>query len=550
MRRSTLSPGFWRRFAIAALLGVAVEFGVHLAGHKAHLAPVVALENWGTDVMTRLTGTACGFLGTRETDRGFLVRAMDLLLRCTGGKVAVATPLLVEIDDAAWRDPAWAGGEPERAPKDLLAEVVHRSFDLGARIVVLDVLIEPGHSDAAPDAFANRIGKLIGTYDRHLVLVRSERSPLPEHTGAFIGQLRAVPVVDELASASLGRIVLAAPYFQVSADRITRDWELFRVTCSPAGRVHVVPSVQLVVAADYVQRLQAASAPVNAVSPEPYANRPCPVQPESRNVTLSPQALAVSRCLTLRAEHGSTSREAQPACTGMESLCDGSDGSLKTLCEAWKRPGPLGNARDVYWQEVLDGLQYGKDHGLELPEKLPASGDIGNRIIFRLPADLVDRISVLDVGVPGSQRPAYLERLFKDRIVVVGQTHAESADFFDTPVGRMPGALLLVNAIDSMNRHGVARAIPTTLELGVVALLIFIVAYCFTRWSSPIGTFTATLAIIVVAGFASFALWAQGGWLNFVAPLIGIQVHSWLASYEERRELNHLKRITGGRHGR
>ena len=54
-----------------------------------------------------------------------------------------------------------------------------------------------------------------------------------------------------------GRIVLAAPYFRYSPDRVLRDWELFQTFCErhvstagqDAGHIRVVPAVQLVVAA-------------------------------------------------------------------------------------------------------------------------------------------------------------------------------------------------------------------------------------------------------------------------------------------------------------
>jgi CHASE2 domain-containing protein len=320
------------------------------------------------------------------------------------------------------------------------------------------------------------------------------------------------------------------------------------------GRVRIVPSVQLVVAADRVHRAQPTKdkKPLMAVADRVARPRatderpmmltaeaegsPCMPLPRSRDVTGSTQALEIQRCLTALIERGMQSDAAQKACTHIEQICKSADGENERLCKARQV-----DVRGTYWNRVKGALSYGEN----LPD-LPPSGSTGNRIIFRLPADAVDRISVLDVGVPGSARPVHLERMFQDRIVIVGQTYAESADFFDTPVGRMPGAILLINAIDSMNRHGVARSMPGWVAVPAVTLFIAVVAYCFARWNSATGTFMATLVIILLAGLASFAFWARGGWLNFVAPLIGIQVHSWWARYEERRELEHVIARVGG----
>ncbi len=132
---------------------------------------------------------------------------------------------------------------------------------------------------------------------------------------------------------------------------------------------------------------------------------------------------------------------------------------------------------------------------------------------------------------------------FEGRTIVIGQTYHETGDFFNTPVGRMPGAVLLMNAIDSMAKHQLMKPPSGFLTFSVAFVLIVFVGFLFARWDSSIGAVFAVVVVVLTAGVASFFFFAHGVWFDFAAPIIGIQLHRQFAAWEERSALKKLKQL-------
>ena len=176
---------------------------------------------------------------------------------------------------------------------------------------------------------------------------------------------------------------------------------------------------------------------------------------------------------------------------------------------------------------------------------LPHDGGLGNRIVFRYPPDGqgTTNQSALPFLLADDATLQPYAQAFNGRIVVVGQTFSETRDFFDTPLGNMSGAMVLVNAIDSMAKHRLMQPPSSLLTYFVSFALILIVGCLFAKWDSMTGTTLATIAVIVTAGVASFFLFAHGVWLDFAAPIIGIQIHRRWAAFEEKIERRHHKKL-------
>ena len=86
-------------------------------------------------------------------------------------------------------------------------------------------------------------------------------------------------------------------------------------------------------------------------------------------------------------------------------------------------------------------------------------------------------------------------------------------------------------------------ATPGALEFwGLALLLIVVVGYVFARWNSATATLLGSLLVLLIAGLYSFLRFRDGVWLDFAAPLIGIQLHSWWAGFEERQHMAQLAR--------
>jgi hypothetical protein len=207
------------------------------------------------------------FMGAVET------AALDRVMRINAildppprGVIAPPQQTFIDIDEATWRDPSWGGGEPYRAPRAQLLAVAAKAFDQGAAQVVLDIAVEGGTvrpAEAADDElFANGLksmldSKVIGPRQL-LVLVRSMRSPLNgPGASAYLDELRDSPAIDALLAQGDPRLVLAAPYFTYSDDRVLRNWKLFSVACQRGAEgappvTRILPSVQLVVLANRI----------------------------------------------------------------------------------------------------------------------------------------------------------------------------------------------------------------------------------------------------------------------------------------------------------
>jgi CHASE2 domain-containing sensor protein len=130
-------------------------------------------------------------------------------------------------------------------------------------------------------------------------------------------------------------------------------------------------------------------------------------------------------------------------------------------------------------------------------------------------------------------------------LVVIGASHAEGRDLYDTPLGLMPGALIVANAVLSLDSHGELRGpgLPTT--LAVETLLIVALSLLFARF----GGFWAGLGggALVLFGLLPLSLWliADGWWLNYAIPLLAIQAYQMVDQLREilaarrRRTSNH-----------
>ena len=201
-----------------------------------------------------------------------------------------------------------------------------------------------------------------------------------------------------------------------------------------------------------------------------------------------------------------------------------------------------------YWRSVQQSFERAKsDPPLA---NLPYDGGLGNRVVFRYPpaGQGMTNQSALPFLLADEATLAPYAAAIRGRIVVIGQTFDETRDFFDTPLGRMPGAMVLVNAIDSMGKHRLMQPPSNALTYGVALALIVLVGYLFAKWDSTIGTTLATAAVVLTAGAASFFLFAHGVWLDFAAPIVGIQIHRWWAAFEERVELRNLKKLSHNQH--
>ena len=168
--------------------------------------------------------------------------------------------------------------------------------------------------------------------------------------------------------------------------------------------------------------------------------------------------------------------------------------------------------------------------------QLGQDAGIGERIIYTVswnPGQVPDLLSVPARLVTESTAPLSSEAV-AGRVVVIGASYADSGDLHQTPLGLMPGALIIVNATKSLASFGQIAEPPTVVRWAVELVLIVGTALAFSRLGSVLGTLTSTIAIVALLVPLSFYFFKFGVWVDFAVPLLAMSLHLILESFEKK----------------
>lgn len=130
-----------------------------------------------------------------------------------------------------------------------------------------------------------------------------------------------------------------------------------------------------------------------------------------------------------------------------------------------------------------------------------------------------------------SSQPLSSEAL-AGRIVVIGSSHAESRDWYATPLGQLPGFMIIVNSMASLRSHGQLGESHGPLRWTVTLLLMLVGSVAYARYHPLMATFLLTPLIYVAVAPISFYLFGTAVWLDFTAPVLGMQLHELIAGAE------------------
>lgn len=144
-------------------------------------------------------------------------------------------------------------------------------------------------------------------------------------------------------------------------------------------------------------------------------------------------------------------------------------------------------------------------------------------------APVLSRVPALDL--------AQLDRRFLDnRIVVLGGTYRETRDWHMTPLGEMPGAMIVVNAIDSLGANGQLHTPHPLLKIAIVILLVLLMTFTFAALKNSFSAYLVASALILVLLMPLSFWWFRSGvWLDFAVPLLAVQLHEFVAEIENIR---------------
>ncbi|OQW90484.1 MAG: hypothetical protein BWK79_19745, partial [Beggiatoa sp. IS2] len=167
--------------------------------------------------------------------------------------------------------------------------------------------------------------------------------------------------------------------------------------------------------------------------------------------------------------------------------------------------------------------------------------DLSQRILYALLPSSEHLPYPLATGPDKTQRPlltnypAYQlidhpedvdKNALKHSITIIGSSYLENNDLYTTPLGTMPGVVIIVNAIHSLQQYGLLHkpAWYIAVAIEIISLIIMSIAFTYFK-KSFYGMLFSSLFIIIIIIPLSFWLFKYGAWLDFVIPLIAIQVH-------------------------
>jgi CHASE2 domain-containing sensor protein len=193
-----------------------------------------------------------------------------------------------------------------------------------------------------------------------------------------------------------------------------------------------------------------------------------------------------------------------------------------------------------------------KRHPKRTIETLSLSGDrLARRIVYTIPWQerandasgktiptvmtfegkerlLISQVSARNVeNVDGEYGSADLQ----DRVVFIGVSFSDSRDVYLSPLGEMPGVLVLINALHSLLQHGEIQEINLEIKLLINVLLIALLSIAFSIWGSFWGKISAGFFVIILLVPLSVAMFGFGFWLDFALPLLTVQIYQIVAEW-------------------
>lgn len=392
---------------------------------------------------------------------------------------------IFDVDDETWRDPLWEGGETDVAPRAPVAKLIDLALREGAENVVVDIVIE-GAGKAQDLPFVTAMAALQQRMrpGQTVLFARSVRNPICAQEnceGLQQGPTLRSSALDPLVAASGGKLVLVSPSFRISPDGVLREWSLWKPVCVPdatgsAGTWQVLPSVQLALG----QRQPAWSKPSGF-------GRCLPTRPDDAPAFSDGTGFVSERQAIAAIDMAMASNPVSGAGSGHSAA----------------RPSAHYDPTSTIF------FRYSSGTG-------PAASG-GNNI------QTLSARTLLDGRETGS---------LAGQTVIIAQSHEAARDHHLTPLGRLSGAMVLANSINSLRDPGVIKPARALAELLFAVVMIVLAAWLF-------AVVHAAFSVVLACAFVPFLLlvsyvsMSNGIKLGSEIALLGIYLH-WLIQTIEK----------------
>jgi len=233
---------------------------------------------------------------------------------------------------------------------------------------------------------------------------------------------------------------------------------------------------------------------------------------------------------------------AEPACDHRDQLKTISSVELLLLPVRLKDDPPEGRLHPDIVEDKVQNFYRGRNCRLvetPMPPEIQlgdqkirlSSKHLRDRIVYTIkwrPREknrLTGRAHYIEAGKLDQPRGIDVDDFFSGRVVVIGGSNEESRDIYDTPYGPMPGAVVLINAIDSLRVDYQIRELSYWAEKVVVLSIGFTVLIIFEILLRIERGLVVYLLGYVLGLVVSIALLYSGVWFGVSAVVFGGVAH-------------------------
>ncbi|EDN72247.1 membrane protein [Beggiatoa sp. SS] len=115
------------------------------------------------------------------------------------------------------------------------------------------------------------------------------------------------------------------------------------------------------------------------------------------------------------------------------------------------------------------------------------------------------------------------DKALRDSVTIIGGGYLAGRDWHATPLGWMPGMLVLVNSIQSLLQYGILQPPSNWWILLFATILIMLTSWLLIQYGQLWGAIYSVFLIIALIPL-SFVLFKYGIWLSFAIPWAAVQL--------------------------
>lgn len=388
--------------------------------------------------------------------------------------------VLIAVDGETYRQ--WK--EPLITPRDKLAEIVTFAVQGGAKLIFLDVDLSRDHlGGRVPPGSAPGDCKKLGTADASLCEALSNAGDIPVILARTIvdseqihgARWKTHPSFLDNAVATPA-VLWASPLYSLDPDRFVRQLRGWEIACE-AGRLRAYPSVETLAVAILAGKEKGRS--------------------------------ALERAMTSRSGGGcNDNKDPEKADDSFDLPVDNSDD--KPVRVTRQASGPAERIFfTIPWEPTLSRIY--PEQGTRAARQqvdIPGTDTVTDVLKVYSARHIVDPIEKPD------------PKSVQGHVVVVGATHAEAGDLHETPLGLMPGALVIINAIHSLLAYSGLMEPPVWQKFLFAMAIVTVTVIAYNYLWQELAAMAVPLLIFLCVFLINIFSTRRGFWFDLAYPAL------------------------------